>query len=66
MPPIIPKIPIIDTTGAGDSVVAGFLAGVLAHLDPKRCLEWGCKVASYMVTRIGVTLPSSVPSDLLL
>ncbi|KAG7204790.1 hypothetical protein KM043_005197 [Ampulex compressa] len=63
--PIVPDEPVIDTTGAGDSLVAGFLAGVLAHWDPKRCLEWGCKVASLMVTRLGVTLPDSVPPNLL-
>lgn len=55
----------MDTTGAGDALVAGFLAGVLAHWDPKSCLELGCKVASYMITRLGVTLPSSIPPDLL-
>ncbi|XP_012219629.1 uncharacterized protein [Linepithema humile] len=63
--PITPKAPIMDTTGAGDALVAGFLAGVLAHWDPKSCLELGCKVASYMITRLGVTLPNNVPSDLL-
>lgn len=62
----MPKAPIVDTTGAGDALVAGFLAGVLAHWDPKSCLETGCKIASYMITRFGVTLPSSVPPDLLL
>ncbi|XP_020300821.1 adenosine kinase-like [Pseudomyrmex gracilis] len=66
VPPVPPKAPITDTTGAGDALVAGFLAGVLARWDPKSCLELGCKVASYMITRLGVTLPSSVPSDLLL
>lgn len=65
MTPITPTTPIIDTTGAGDALVAGFLAGVLAHRDPKSCLELGCKVASYMITRLGITLPNSVPSDLL-
>ncbi|XP_029174849.1 adenosine kinase-like [Nylanderia fulva] len=65
IPPIVPKAPIVDTTGAGDALVAGFLAGVLAHWDPKNCLELGCKVASYMITRLGVTLPSSIPHDLL-
>ncbi|EZA60860.1 hypothetical protein DMN91_008028 [Ooceraea biroi] len=65
IPPISPKAPIVDTTGAGDALVAGFLAGVLAHWDPKNCLELGCKVASYMITRFGVTLPCNLPPDLL-
>lgn len=61
----MPKTPIVDTTGAGDALAAGFLAGVLAHWDPKSCLELGCKVASYMITRPGVTVPSGVPPDFL-
>lgn len=66
VPPIVPETPVVDTTGAGDALVAGFLAGVLAHWDPKSCLESGCRVASYITTCVGVTLPSSVPADLLL
>ncbi|XP_053976661.1 adenosine kinase-like [Hylaeus volcanicus] len=62
--PIKPKAPVIDTTGAGDSLVAGFLAGILVQWKPQRCLEYGCKVASFMVTRLGVTLPDEVPADL--
>ncbi|XP_034195081.1 uncharacterized protein LOC117611252 [Osmia lignaria lignaria] len=63
--PFKPKTPVVDTTGAGDSLVAGFLAGVLAGWEPKDCLEYGCKVASFMVTRLGVILPTNVPPDLL-
>lgn len=66
VPPIVPKAPVMDTTGAGDALVAGFLAGVLAHWDPKSCLEMGCRVASYIITRLGVTVPRGIPSDLLL
>ncbi|XP_011861477.1 PREDICTED: adenosine kinase isoform X2 [Vollenhovia emeryi] len=63
--PIVPKTPVVDTTGAGDALVAGFLAGVLAHWDPKSCLELGCKIASCMTTRLGVTLPNGVAPDFL-
>lgn len=63
--PIKPEDPVIDTTGAGDSLAAGFLAGVLAGWKPKHCLEYGAKVASFMVTRLGVMLPDNVPPDLL-
>lgn len=63
--PFKPKVPVVDTTGAGDSLVAGFLAGVLANWHPKDCLEYGCEVASFMVTRPGVILPPNVPPDLL-
>ncbi|XP_012242193.1 adenosine kinase [Bombus impatiens] len=63
--PIKPKAPVVDTTGAGDALAAGFLAGVLARWKPKYCLEYGCKVASFMVTKLGITLPDNVPPDLL-
>lgn len=63
--PIVPQAPVIDTTGAGDALVAGFLAGVLARCSPRHCLEWGCNLASLIITRLGVTLPSTVPLHLL-
>ncbi|KAG8037587.1 hypothetical protein G9C98_005798 [Cotesia typhae] len=63
--PTKPPTPVVDATGAGDALVAGFLAGVLSQWDPKSCLECGCKTAGMMVTRLGVTLPDVVPEDLL-
>ncbi|XP_012269949.2 adenosine kinase-like [Athalia rosae] len=63
--PVVPEAPVLDTTGAGDSLVAGFLLGVLAGRRPKSCLQLGCKVASMIVTRIGVTLPDVVPEHIL-
>ncbi|XP_008556442.1 uncharacterized protein LOC103577541 [Microplitis demolitor] len=63
--PAKPTSPVVDATGAGDALVAGFLAGVLSQWDPKSCLECGCKTAGMMVTRLGVTLPDVVPDDLL-
>lgn len=63
--PIKPTAPIVDTTGAGDSLVAGFLAGLLTGQDPKTCLEWGCRAASEVITNVGVTLPDDFPDDFL-
>jgi adenosine kinase len=63
--PIKPKSPIIDTTGAGDSLVAGFLAGMIVGKDPKTCLEWGCKVASDVITHLGASLSDDLPFDFL-
>ncbi|XP_076664197.1 adenosine kinase isoform X2 [Andrena cerasifolii] len=63
--PIKPVGPVVDTTGAGDALVAGFLAGVLIQWEPRDCLEYGCKVASFMVTQLGVTLPADIPPDLI-
>lgn len=56
---------IVDTTGAGDSLVAGFLAGVVSGKDPRTCLEWGCKAASKVITSIGATLPDDLPDNFL-
>ncbi|XP_014230925.1 adenosine kinase-like [Trichogramma pretiosum] len=63
--PCIPPTPVKDTTGAGDSLVAGFLAGLLCDKDPKTCLEWGCKVASDVITNLGATLSDDLPDDFL-
>lgn len=63
--PIKPKVPVIDTIDTGDALAAGFLAGVLARWKPKHCLEYGCKIASYIGTIYGVKLPDNVPLDLL-
>ncbi|XP_046431503.1 adenosine kinase-like isoform X1 [Neodiprion fabricii] len=63
--PEIPENPVLDTTGAGDSLVAGFLLGALVGRSPKACLKLGCKVASMIVTRVGVTFPDSIPAHLL-
>ncbi|XP_015120230.1 adenosine kinase 2 [Diachasma alloeum] len=57
-----PKEPIVDTTGAGDAIVAGFLAGVLAKWDPKSCLECGCRTAAKIITKLGVNVPSNEPA----
>ena len=63
--PIKPTSPIKDTTGAGDSLVAGFLAGLLTGQDPKTCLDWGCKVAADVVTNLGAHLSDDLPNDFL-
>jgi sugar/nucleoside kinase (ribokinase family) len=45
----------VDTTGAGDSFVAGFLSGVLGNWDLYRCGRFGCAVAALNVQRVGAT-----------
>jgi len=52
---------IIDTTGAGDSFVGGFL---YAHMnngeDVKKCIEFGCKISAAVIQTIGCNLPKDV------
>lgn len=61
--PMKPSRPVRDTTGAGDSLVSGFLAGLLTGKDPRTCLEWGCRVASEVVTNLGATLSEELTDD---
>jgi sugar/nucleoside kinase (ribokinase family) len=51
----IPAIPVhaTDTTGAGDSFVAGFIAGLIRGLPLRDCVQLGCQVAAYAVTGTG-------------
>lgn len=51
----IPALPVqaTDTTGAGDSFVAGFIAGLIRGLSLKECVQLGCQVAAYAVTGTG-------------
>jgi sugar/nucleoside kinase (ribokinase family) len=39
------RIPVVDTTGAGDLFHAGFAYGTLRAWDTQRVLEFGCAAA---------------------
>jgi sugar/nucleoside kinase (ribokinase family) len=51
-PERIPAIPVAatDCTGAGDSFVAGFIAGLITGRARVACAQLGCHVAAYAVT----------------
>ncbi|CAD7013453.1 unnamed protein product [Ceratitis capitata] len=49
---------VVDTTGAGDSFVAGFLHAFLNNYKLKDCVIVGTAVAAQVVTKIGCNLPS--------
>ncbi|PSN41785.1 hypothetical protein C0J52_21749 [Blattella germanica] len=51
-----------DTTGAGDSFLAGFLAGLFVMNDLETCLAWGCWSAKQVIQLIGCQTPP-YPSD---
>ncbi|XP_068223599.1 uncharacterized protein [Palaemon carinicauda] len=57
VPPISPK-KIIDTTGAGDSFVGGFLAAMSRGLPLEQCLDCGTWTAQQLLQQKGCTLPS--------
>lgn len=46
---------VVDTTGAGDSFVAGFLTGVLKGWDMESCAAFACAVAAMNIRAVGAT-----------
>jgi sugar/nucleoside kinase (ribokinase family) len=50
--PVVP-VRVVDTTGAGDALCAGFLAAWLAGEPPAAALEGGVKLAASVVRRVG-------------
>lgn len=61
------KIPVVeinkirDTTGAGDSFLAGCLYGIVGELPIMKCLEIGCKTAAVMIQQYGCKTPAERP-----
>jgi sugar/nucleoside kinase (ribokinase family) len=49
------SVPAVDTTGAGDSFVAGFLAGLLRGWPPERCARLACAAAALNIQKVGAT-----------
>ncbi|XP_055639046.1 adenosine kinase [Toxorhynchites rutilus septentrionalis] len=63
--PIVPKKAVVDTTGAGDSFVAGFLYKYMNGESPTLldCIRHGSKVAAKVIRQVGCKLPPSLPSS---
>lgn len=62
----VPKLcgtAIVDTTGAGDSFVAGFLAALLQQYSIEKCLHIGCWAARQIIQELGCTVPN-FPCDI--
>ena len=51
--PAIPVEKVVDTTGAGDNFVAGFLSGVLEKKTLRECAAGGIERAARIITSIG-------------
>ena len=47
--PVYPASRLVNTVGAGDSFIAGFLVGVLMGDDVAGCLDRGARIASEVV-----------------
>jgi len=57
-----PSVPVVDTTGAGDSFDAGFLDRWLASAPLDSCLSWGVACGSLSVQRPGGADPAGLSS----
>jgi sugar/nucleoside kinase (ribokinase family) len=51
IPPVLSAA--IDTTGGGDTFMAGFLSEYLRSRDPVKSAQWGCATASWMIEQTG-------------
>lgn len=55
------RVPVVDTTGAGDTFTGFFLAGAATGVPIAKCLETASKASSLAITRAGAaeTIPSA-------
>lgn len=49
------SVPVLDTCGAGDAFVAGFLYGVIKRRELRECAKFASATASYCVRELGTT-----------
>ncbi len=58
-----PAAKVIDTTGAGDSFVAGFITGLSKGLNLRNSCMYGCAVASVVVEHMGTRCKEAILSE---
>lgn len=58
------RVPVVDTTGAGDSFTSGFLHAYLSGASLQACASCGCVVATQVVQTLGAELPAAKWSEL--
>merc|ERR1711904_305460 len=54
----LPKEKLVDTNGAGDAYVGGFLAALSKGLSMEKCCQAGAYSASVIVQQSGCTYPA--------
>lgn len=47
------QVPVVETTGAGDAFVSGFLTGVLKGYSPERCVRLGTACSAQVIQEVG-------------
>jgi sugar/nucleoside kinase (ribokinase family) len=60
VPAVTPAAPIVDTNGAGDAFVAGFIAGHLRGWPAERSARYAATVAAAACTHHGMEYPSGL------
>jgi len=63
VPALLPS-EMVDTNGAGDAFVGGFLANLVRGKPVKDCVELGKRSAKMIIGRSGCTFPSQTPSEI--
>lgn len=53
---------VVDTTGGGDTFMAGFLSKYLRSGDPLASAQWGCATASYVIEKTGGVRVDRMPT----
>ena len=53
---------VLDTTGGGDSFMAGLLSEYLRSGDPVRAVRWGCATAAFVIERSGGAVLERMPA----
>lgn len=56
---LLPKEKLVDTNGAGDAFVGGFLSQLICGKDLGECCRAGNYAARIIIQRSGCTLPES-------
>lgn len=57
--PIISQEDIVDTTGAGDSFVAGYIFALMKGKAVRECIEFGSSISAEVIKTIGCNLPEN-------
>jgi len=62
--PALAPSEMVDTNGAGDAFVGGFLAHLVKGKPIDECVELGKQAAKMIIGRSGCTFPSDVPKEI--
>lgn len=63
-PAVTPPAPVVDSNGAGDAFVSGFVSGVLRGADPEECMRRGLLSGAFACTVHGTAERFATEADL--